>query len=99
MAIALRTRNLLSVGRTVAEAFFYLYTLEYACKVQVDVMASGATAKKIDAESLRRIPAPALGVHATEGGRSERLIDALLAGADPPTRPARPFIQKLYTGR
>jgi hypothetical protein len=53
MAIALRTRSLLSVGRTVAEAFFYLYTLENACKVQVDVMASGATAKEIDAESLR----------------------------------------------
>ena len=47
--------GLLSVGRTVAEAFFYLYTLENACKVQVDVMGSGATPKRIDAESLRQL--------------------------------------------
>jgi ribulose-5-phosphate 4-epimerase/fuculose-1-phosphate aldolase len=47
--------GLLSVGRTVAEAFYYLYTLENACKVQVDVMASGATPKKIGAEPLRQL--------------------------------------------
>lgn len=34
--------GLLSAGRSVAEAFYYLYTLENACKVQLDVMASGA---------------------------------------------------------
>ena len=38
----LRNHGLLSAGRTVAEAFYFLYTLENACKVQVDVMASGA---------------------------------------------------------
>lgn len=38
----MRNHGLLSAGRTVAEAFYYLYTLENACKVQVDVMASGA---------------------------------------------------------
>ena len=47
--------GLLSVGRTVAEAFYYLYTLENACKVQVDVMASGATMKKMGAEPLRQL--------------------------------------------
>lgn len=38
----MRNHGLLSAGRTVAEAFYFLYTLESACKVQVDVMASGA---------------------------------------------------------
>lgn len=36
----MHNHGLLSVGRTVSEAFYYLYTLENACKVQVDVMAS-----------------------------------------------------------
>ncbi len=51
----MHNHGLLSVGRSVAEAFFYLYTLENACKVQVDVMSSGATPKHIDAESLRQL--------------------------------------------
>lgn len=38
----MENHGLLAAGRTVAEAFYYLYTLENACKVQVDVMASGA---------------------------------------------------------
>ncbi len=38
----MHNHGLLSAGRTVAEAFYHLYTLENACKVQVDVMASGA---------------------------------------------------------
>ena len=39
----MHNHGLLSAGRSVAEAFYYLYMLENACKVQVDVMASGAT--------------------------------------------------------
>jgi ribulose-5-phosphate 4-epimerase/fuculose-1-phosphate aldolase len=37
----MRNHGLLTVGRSVAEAFYYLYTVESACKVQVDVLASG----------------------------------------------------------
>lgn len=37
----MQNHGLLSVGRNVAEAFYYLYTVESACKVQVDVLASG----------------------------------------------------------
>ena len=36
----MNNHGLLSAGRTVAEAFYYLYTLENACKVQVDVLGS-----------------------------------------------------------
>jgi ribulose-5-phosphate 4-epimerase/fuculose-1-phosphate aldolase len=35
----MRNHGLLSVGRNVAEAFYYLYTVENACKVQVDVLS------------------------------------------------------------
>ena len=37
----MRNHGLLTVGRNVAEAFYYLYTVENACKVQVDVLATG----------------------------------------------------------
>ena len=37
----MKNHGLLTVGRSVAEAFYCLYTLENACKVQVDVLASG----------------------------------------------------------
>lgn len=39
----MHNHGLFTVGRTVAEAFYYMYTTENACKVQVDVMRSGAT--------------------------------------------------------
>ena len=37
----MQNHGLLAVGRSVAEAFYNLYTVENACKVQVDVLASG----------------------------------------------------------
>ena len=37
----MENHGLLTVGRSIAEAFYYLYTVESACKVQVDVLASG----------------------------------------------------------
>jgi len=37
----MQNHGLLTVGRNVAEAFYYLYTVENACKVQVDVLACG----------------------------------------------------------
>lgn len=39
--MVMHNHGLLSVGRTIGEAFYYLYTLENACKVQVDVLRSG----------------------------------------------------------
>ena len=37
----MHNHGLLTVGRSVAEAFYFLYTLENACKVQVDVLRAG----------------------------------------------------------
>lgn len=39
--LVMRNHGLLSVGRSVAECFYWLYYAEMACKIQVDVLASG----------------------------------------------------------
>ncbi|NEO20880.1 MAG: class II aldolase/adducin family protein [Moorea sp. SIO3I6] len=40
--LIMRNHGLLTVGRTVAEAFYYMYYLNKACEVQVNVLRSGA---------------------------------------------------------
>ncbi|MCY1248362.1 hypothetical protein D9M72_617860 [compost metagenome] len=37
----MRNHGLMVCGRTVAEAFFNIYWLESACRIQVDAMAAG----------------------------------------------------------
>ena len=82
----MHNHGLLSVGRTVAEAFYYLYTLENACKVQVDVMASRAKIKLPDAAVFRELathtvpPAEGPGDHAT---RSWEALLRMLDTQDP----------------
>ena len=41
-ALILRNHGLVTVGRTVAEAFLYLHRLETACRTQVDALAMNA---------------------------------------------------------
>ena len=53
--MVLHNHGLLSAGRNVAEAFYFLYTLENACKVQVDVMASGARTTCAPPEVLKQL--------------------------------------------
>ena len=40
-AMILRNHGLLTVGRTVPEAFSFMYYLEQSCRIQIDLMASG----------------------------------------------------------
>ena len=40
-ALILRNHGLLTVGRTVAEAFYYMYYLEQACRLQVAAQSTG----------------------------------------------------------
>ncbi|WP_424100060.1 class II aldolase/adducin family protein [Moorena producens] len=40
--LILRNHGLLTVGQTVAEAFFYMYYLNKACEIQVNVLSSNA---------------------------------------------------------
>ncbi len=51
----MHNHGLLSTGRSVAEAFYYLYTLENACKVQVDVLASGAKTIQPEASVIKEL--------------------------------------------
>lgn len=60
----MRNHGLLSAGRSVAEAFYHLYTLENACKVQVDVMSSGASLVYPNARALKQL-AKYTGPHAS----------------------------------
>ncbi len=39
--MVMQNHGLLAAGRSVAECFYYLYFTEMACKIQVDVLASG----------------------------------------------------------
>ena len=72
-AMIMHNHGLLSVGRDMAEAFYLLYTLENACKIQVDVMASGAVQFGWQ----------------TERWRPQRLFATKLAGAYPDARSRR----------
>jgi len=56
-AMILSNHGLLSYGPTVASAFITLYTLELACKVQADVVASGAEWILPDADAIDRTAA------------------------------------------
>lgn len=42
-AMILRNHGLLTVGATVAEAFYYMYYLEQSCRIQVAAMSTGGT--------------------------------------------------------
>jgi ribulose-5-phosphate 4-epimerase/fuculose-1-phosphate aldolase len=50
--LIMRNHGLLACGRTIAEAFFYLHSLESACRIQVDVLASGAQITQIAESAL-----------------------------------------------
>ena len=54
-ALILENHGLLTAGRTMGEAFLFHYTLENACKVQVDVLASGRKPVVPDEATLRKL--------------------------------------------
>ena len=54
-ALILENHGLLAAGRTMAEAFHFHYTLESACKVQVDALRSGRTLVTPNEEALRKL--------------------------------------------
>ncbi len=50
-AMILRNHGLLTAGATVQEAFTRMYYLEQSCRIQVDLMASGGTLRRLSAET------------------------------------------------
>jgi ribulose-5-phosphate 4-epimerase/fuculose-1-phosphate aldolase len=53
--LLLRNHGLLTIGRTVAEAFYWMYYLEQACRIQVAAQATGATLSMPSAEMVARV--------------------------------------------
>ncbi len=51
--LMLRNHGLLTVGRTVADAFLSMYTFENTCRVQIDAQASGQELIAIDPQILQ----------------------------------------------
>ena len=49
----MRNHGILSVGRSAAECFYYRYYLEMACKIQVDVLASGQKPILLDEQMVQ----------------------------------------------
>jgi ribulose-5-phosphate 4-epimerase/fuculose-1-phosphate aldolase len=76
-AMILRNHGLLSVGRTVAEAFHYMYYLEQACRVQVAAASLGKLRVATD-----NLAAHTAGQFQTGPGKGERMWRALLRKLD-----------------
>ena len=86
-ALILRNHGLVTVGRTIAEAFLYLHRLETACKTQVDALAMNSALSHVPEDvcekSAREIDAFSL--HANDIGALEfaaymRMLDQSGAG-------------------
>jgi len=53
-ALVLRHHGLVTVGASVAEAFYLMWRLEKACRAQVDILASGREVLKPDLDAVQR---------------------------------------------
>ncbi len=51
--LMLRNHGLLTVGRTVADAFMSMYTFENTCRIQVDALAGGQELTMVDPQILQ----------------------------------------------
>ncbi len=58
-AMVLRHHGLLTVGRTVAEAFYWMYYLEQSCRIQVAAQSTGVALSMPPAEIVARVRAQA----------------------------------------
>ena len=54
--LMLRNHGLLTVGRTVADAFLSMYTFENTCRIQVDALAGGHALIEVDQKVMEGMP-------------------------------------------
>ena len=54
--LMLRNHGLLTVGRTVADAFLSMYTFENTCRIQVDALAGGTALIEVDPQIMQGMP-------------------------------------------
>ncbi|MCX7890811.1 MAG: class II aldolase/adducin family protein [Burkholderiales bacterium] len=78
--LMLRNHGLLTVGRTVAEAFVAMYFFEKTCEMQVRALAGGARVRRIPAPILAG--APAQWEQVTHGSGGDLAWPALLRRLD-----------------
>ena len=84
-ALILRNHGLLTVGRSVAEAFILMLNLERACRVQIAIQSSGQTVHAVPAEVCEKT------AQQYESGESNRLPGA----PDPHAREWRAMLQRI----
>ena len=65
--LMLRNHGLLTVGRTIAEAFLGMYTFENTCRIQVDALAGGQPLTTVDAAIIEGAAAAAKIVSGGQG--------------------------------
>ncbi len=65
--LMLRNHGLLTIGRTVADAFLAMYTFENTCRIQVDALAGGQELTRIDPQILQGMAAVSKTVTAGQG--------------------------------
>jgi ribulose-5-phosphate 4-epimerase/fuculose-1-phosphate aldolase len=78
--LMLRNHGLLTIGRSVAEAFVCIYQFERACTIQVRAQAGGPDLRNIEPEIIAR--AEDQFVQATNGAGAELVWPALLRRLD-----------------
>ena len=84
-AMLLRNHGLLTVGRTVAEAFYFMYYLEHACRVQLAAQSSGAALRPVGPNLAEHV-AQQCEVGAGKGERLWRAMRRKLDRLDPSYR-------------
>ncbi|MBC7704665.1 MAG: class II aldolase/adducin family protein [Rhodoferax sp.] len=65
--LMLRNHGLLTVGRTVADAFLSMYTFENTCRIQVDALAGGGALIEVDPQVMQGMPEVVKQVAAHQG--------------------------------
>src|SRR6476646_5741071 len=78
--LILRNHGLLTVGRTVADAFLSMFLLERACRIQILAQSGGGKLVPIPNEILAQIPAQEMVV--TKGGPGRLVWPGLLRKLD-----------------
>jgi ribulose-5-phosphate 4-epimerase/fuculose-1-phosphate aldolase len=63
----LRNHGLLSVGKSVGEAFVWMYRLETACRMQIDALSGGAELNPVSEATRQRTIAQGLEMYASGG--------------------------------
>lgn len=80
-ALLLRNHGLLTVGRTIAEAFMTMYNLESACQIQISAQAGGAELLPVD-QSVLDHTAEAVGIMDSNTPAGQLAWPALLRRLD-----------------